>query len=71
MLALLKEARRLELLQAELAEVEAQREALEKKVRRLSSQSLDLDLLDEQARRILGVAGKDEVVVFLDDGQGE
>jgi cell division protein FtsB len=63
--ALFKETRRLETLNVELAEVAAKREALDKKVRLLSSNSLDLDMLDEQARQVLGMAGKDEVVIFL------
>jgi len=65
--ALFKESRRLEALKSELAEVVSKREALEKKVRLLSSNSLDLDLLDEQARLVLGLARKNEVVIFLDD----
>ncbi len=63
--ALVKESRKLELLKAELEEVKTKRESLEKKTRALSSSSLDLDLLDEQARNVIGLAGKDEVVVFL------
>lgn len=63
-LAYLKESRHLESLKEELASVVAEHEALDKKVKMLSSQSLDLDLLDERARLILGRAGKDEVVVF-------
>jgi cell division protein FtsB len=65
LLALFKESRKLELLKIELADITAKREALDKKVRHLSSQSLDLDLLDERARLVLGVAGKNEVVYFL------
>ncbi len=64
--ALFKEDRNLELLKAELEQVRSEREALESKVHRLSSNSLDLDLLDEQARRVLGLAGKNEVVIFTD-----
>jgi cell division protein FtsB len=33
----------------------------------LSDSSLDLDLLDEQSRRVLGMAGKGETVIFTDD----
>jgi cell division protein FtsB len=65
LLALFKESRKLELLKIELAEITSKREALDKKVRALSSQSLDLDLLDERARLVLGMAGKNEVVYFL------
>lgn len=63
--AMFKETRRLELIRAELEKTVAEREALDARVRALSSNSLDLDLLDEQARRILGLAGRNEVVYFL------
>ena len=64
--ALFKETRKLEKLQTELTEVKTKHEALERKVRLLSDNSLDLDLLDEQARRVMGMAGKDEIVYFAD-----
>ena len=32
----------------------------------MNSNSLDVDLLDEQARRVLGYAGKNEVVIYQD-----
>ena len=64
MVAWFKESRRLDSLQAELSSVVAQRQALEVKVSRLSSNSLDLDLLDERARVVLGYAGKDEAVIL-------
>ena len=64
--ALFKETRRLDALQSELTEVKRKHEALEHKVRLLSDNSLDLDMLDEQARRVMGVAGKDEVVIMDD-----
>jgi cell division protein FtsB len=64
--ALIKESHRLETLTAQLAEVKAQREALDHKVRLLSSHSLDLDLLDEQVRSVLGMAGRNEVIYFTD-----
>lgn len=63
--AFFTESQRLAMLKAELAEVTAKRMALEKKVHGLSDNSLDLDLLDEQARNVLGMAGKNEVVYFL------
>jgi len=67
--ALFKETRRLAALKVELAEVVSAREAIDKKVRGLSSHSLDLDLLDEQARLVLGLASKNEVVYFLNDAR--
>lgn len=65
--AYLKESRRLASLKAELEQVKAEHEAVDNKVRRLSDKSLDLDLLDERARAVLGLAGKNEVVYFLDE----
>lgn len=62
--ALFKENRRLEQLTAELDDSRGKREALEKKIKLMSSSSLDLDMLDERARTVLGLAGKDEVVLF-------
>jgi len=37
---------------------------LEKKVRLLSSDSLDLDLLDERSRIVLNMAGEDEYIIL-------
>ena len=49
--------------EAELAEVSVKRRALENKVRRLSDDYLDLELLDEQARRRLGPSRGDEIII--------
>ena len=38
--------------------------AIKNKVERLSDTSLDLELLDQQARKILGMIGEDEVIIF-------
>lgn len=65
--ALFKESRRLEELQIKLAEAKNKREGLEHKVRLMSDDSLDLDLLDEQVRRVLGLANKGEVVYFSEE----
>lgn len=64
--ALLSETNKLASLKTELAEMKDKHESLEKKIKQLSDSSLDLDLLDERVRIVLGMAGKDEVVVFLD-----
>ena len=69
LIALFTDSRRLDALTFELAEVTQQRQALEHKVHRLSDNSLDLDLLDEQVRRVLGMTGRSEVVYFLNDQQ--
>ncbi|MEX0969462.1 MAG: septum formation initiator family protein [Paracoccaceae bacterium] len=49
-------------LEAELSSLQAEREIAENLAKRLSDQYLDLDLLDEQARRVLGMARGDEVI---------
>ena len=46
-----------------LEEIKIQTSALENKVQRLSDDYLDLDLLDQQARRILGVAKSNEIII--------
>ena len=38
--------------------------AIKNKIRRLSNTSLDLELLDQQARKILGMIGERELIVF-------
>jgi len=67
--ALLREKARLGQLQTQLVEVKEKRQELEKKVANLRSDNLDLDLLDEQARKVLGTTGKGEVVLFLGNKQ--
>lgn len=43
----------------------AERLQMESKVGMLYSKSLDLDMLDEQARRVLGYARPDEIIYFI------
>ena len=50
-------------LRAELATVQTERSAVANKTRRLSAEHLDLELLDEQARRVLGLGRPDEIIV--------
>ncbi|MCH2548078.1 MAG: septum formation initiator family protein [Alphaproteobacteria bacterium] len=64
--AYLKQSRNLEVSQQKLAKFSHERKSLENRVHLLSDDSLDLDLLDEQARRILGTSNKQEIVVILD-----
>ena len=52
-----------EALRARRAELAAEVEDLRNKTRRLSGEYLDLDLLDEQARDILGYVRHDEIVL--------
>lgn len=66
LVALFKETRRLEQLTAELEATRNNRVALQQKVDRMSNSSLDLDMLDERARTVIGYAGKNEVVIFTD-----
>ncbi len=50
-------------LQQELAELRAEVARMENLTRRLSDDYLDLDLLDEQARDMLGMIRPDEIVI--------
>lgn len=50
-------------LSAQLAEVRADVRRMENLTYRLSDDFLDLDLLDEQARRVLGMVRSDEIVI--------
>ncbi len=45
----------------ELSELQRERDRLENRVARLDAAYLDLDLLDEAARGVLGLVGPDEV----------
>ncbi|MFQ5437624.1 MAG: septum formation initiator family protein [Paracoccaceae bacterium] len=47
----------------QLALLSTQVAALENKTHRMSDRFLDLDLLDEQARKVLGLARGDEIVI--------
>jgi len=50
-------------LRQELAVLDAEVARLENLTRRLSDEYLDLDLLDEQARDVLGLIRSDEIVI--------
>jgi cell division protein FtsB len=50
-------------LRAELAALQAERTEIANLTRRLSAESLDLDLLDERARHVLGLARADEILI--------
>ncbi|MBD0865985.1 MAG: septum formation initiator family protein [Rhodobacteraceae bacterium] len=51
------------ILRADLDTLNAQIAEMENLTRRLSDEYLDLDLLDEQARRVLGLIRSDEIVI--------
>ena len=48
----------------ELKLVNERTKVVKNKIKRLSDTSLDLELLDQQARKILGLIGEDELIVF-------
>ena len=50
-------------LDLELSRLETQISAMENLTRRLSDDFLDLDLLDQQARSVLGLLRADEIVI--------
>ncbi|MGB0798685.1 MAG: FtsB family cell division protein [Planktomarina sp.] len=50
-------------LRAELAQLDSSIATMENKTLRLSDHFLDLDLLDEQARDVLGFVRPDEIVI--------
>lgn len=52
-----------EILDAELKDLRAQVAAYRNKTHRLSDDFLDLDLLDEQTREVLGYVRSDEIVL--------
>ncbi|WP_224824560.1 septum formation initiator family protein [Cognatishimia sp. MH4019] len=52
-----------DVLRSELAELNHEVAIMDNKTRRLSDTFLDLDLLDEQARDVLGLIRHDEIVV--------
>lgn len=58
---------RIEKAHTQLDYIRAERINLEHKVKLLRNESIDLDLLDEQARKVLGYARGDEVVIFTKD----
>ncbi len=49
----------------ELAALQAERAALERRVTLLKSNSLDPDIIDEKSREMLGLTNPNEVVVFV------
>ena len=48
-----------------LREIESKNDILEIKVKRLSDTYLDLDLLDQQARKLLGLIRSNEIIIQL------
>lgn len=54
---------------SELDRLVVTRQALDKKVSLMAPDHLDRDLLDEQARSVLGLAGDKEIVVILPEDE--
>ena len=52
--------------QGELDRTRGEREALERRVKLLHPESLDPDMLDESARRLLNYGRPEEIVILLD-----
>ena len=48
----------------ELNIINKETKIIKNRIKRLSNASLDLELLDQQARIILGMIGEDELIVF-------
>ncbi|HWL81709.1 MAG TPA: septum formation initiator family protein [Roseomonas sp.] len=68
--SLAREAKTAEIAAAKitLAEVEAERDSMERKVAGLRGERIDRDQLDERARALLNMVGKDELVVPYSNG---
>ncbi|MFH5923737.1 septum formation initiator family protein [Roseomonas sp. SXEYE002] len=60
-----RDARHVEIAAARivLAEAEAERDAMERKVAGLRAEHLDRDMLEERARALLNVVAKDEIII--------
>jgi cell division protein FtsB len=52
------------LVQADLADLMVHRTRMEHRIQLLRANGLDLDMLDERARALLGFAHKDEIVIY-------
>ena len=66
--AYFKQSRNLEATQIELASLQERRTILETRVKLMHDDSIDPDLLDEQARRVLGLAKASEIVLIVEPG---
>jgi cell division protein FtsB len=62
----MRQQEQIDLKQADLDRARDERLALEHRVRLLRPESVDPDLLEEQARARLGLSGPDEVVILKD-----
>lgn len=62
--AYVKQVHSREVITSELQTLQSKRELLQTKVHHMRDGSIDLDLLDEQMRKNLGVMGEEEVMVI-------
>ena len=58
-------------LTAQLAALEAERAALERRVTLMKASALDPDSLEEKSRQMLGLVHPDDVVVLMPSGSGD
>ncbi|MFZ4124781.1 MAG: FtsB family cell division protein [Rickettsiales bacterium] len=63
--ALIRETHEHEVLQTQLHDTKMKRLAMEQRVSHFRDDALDLDLLDEQMRRMMGMMQPNEVMVLL------
>lgn len=70
MMSLVRDKHRLAEAQARLAEVRTDREVLERRVQGMRGQSLDLDLVDEVARKVLNLSRQKDMVIHLQNDDG-
>lgn len=56
-----------EKLSGDITRLKVKREALELRASQLRASNLDLDRLDEEARRTLNVSGANDIVIWLDE----
>lgn len=61
----LKTTKEYEKLSRELSELKSQNAMLQNKISRLKVNNLDIDLLEEEAMSLLGVADQDDIIVML------
>ncbi|MGO8800350.1 MAG: FtsB family cell division protein [Roseiarcus sp.] len=57
-------------LESELKQLQAERQSWERRVALMRPEAVDRDLLDEEARAVLDRVGKNDLLVFTDQGLG-
>ncbi len=57
-------------LESELKRLQTERQGWERRVALMSPEAVDRDLLDEEARAVLDRVGKNDLLVFTDQGLG-